>query len=63
MNFWETFWQIVLVISVVGFAGLAVVVTYGGLSDIRAMLRNIESRHDETTRKRGSRPTDGDENT
>jgi hypothetical protein len=63
MNFWETFWQIVLVISVVGFAVLAVVVTFGGLSDIRAMLRSIESRHDETARKQDPRPTNDDEGT
>jgi len=51
MNFWEGFWTIVLLVSVVGFAVLAVVVTIGGLSDIRAMLRSIETRHDDDTRE------------
>ena len=46
MKFWETFWQFVLVIGVIGFAGLAIVVAIGGLSDIRAMLRHIASRHE-----------------
>lgn len=46
MSFWETFWQIVLVVGVIGFAGLAIVVAIGGLADIRAMLRSIESRHE-----------------
>lgn len=46
MNFWEVFWQVVLLVSVLGFAVLVVVVAFGGLSDIRAMLRSIEKRHD-----------------
>ena len=46
MNFWEVFWQVVLLVSVVGFAVLVVVIAFGGLADIRAMLRSIEKRHD-----------------
>lgn len=44
MNFWEPFWQIVLLVSIIGFVGLVIVVAIGGLSDIRAMLRQIERR-------------------
>ena len=46
MSFWEVFWQIVLLVSVVGFAALVVVIAFGGLADIRAMLRSIEDHHD-----------------
>jgi hypothetical protein len=46
MSFWEGLWQIVLLVSVVGFAILTVVVGIGGLADIRAMLRRIEKRHE-----------------
>lgn len=49
MNFWESFWPWVLGISVVAFSGLAIVVTIGGISDIRAMLRSIEQNHSANT--------------
>ncbi len=49
MSFWEVFWQVVLLVSLVAFAGLAVVVAIGGLGDIRAMLRSIDKHHDETS--------------
>ena len=52
MNFWETFWPLVFLVSVIAFAGLAIVVTIGGISDIRAMLRSIE--HDHGTTEDGS---------
>ena len=58
MSFWETFWQVVLVIGVTGFAVLVGVVAIGGLADIRAMLRSIESRHEsreEGTKAEGDR--------
>ena len=58
MSFWETFWQVVLVIGVTGFAVLVVVVAIGGLADIRAMLRRIESRHESRSRED---PPDRDE--
>lgn len=48
MNFWEPFWQLVFIVSVIAFAGLAIVVTIGGISDIRAMLRSIERNHSAT---------------
>lgn len=49
MIFWEVFWQAVLLVSGAAFAGLAIVVSVGGLSDIRAMLRSIEHHHDDGT--------------
>ncbi len=48
MSFWEIFWQVILLVSVVAFAGLAVVVAIGGFGDIRSMLRNIDKRHETT---------------
>ncbi len=48
MNFWENFWSLVFIVSVIAFAGLAIVVTLGGISDIRAMLRSIEHNHSAT---------------
>lgn len=51
MSFWEIFWQVVLLVSLVAFAGLAVVVAIGGFGDIRSMLRNIDARHETTDRK------------
>ncbi len=48
MSFWEIFWQVVLLVSVVAFAGLAVVVAIGGFGDIRSMLRSIDTRHETT---------------
>lgn len=46
MSFWEIFWQVVLLVSLVSFAGLAVVVAIGGFGDIRSMLRSIDTRHE-----------------
>lgn len=54
MSFWEVFWQIVFLVSVVGFAALVVVIAFGGLSDIRAMLRSIEDHHDASDGKSDS---------
>ena len=51
MSFWEIFWQVILLVSVVAFAGLAVVVAIGGFGDIRSMLRNIDTRHETTDAK------------
>ena len=49
MSFWEIFWQVILLVSLVAFAGLAVVVAIGGFGDIRSMLRSIDKRHKETS--------------
>jgi len=46
MSFWEVFWQVVLLVSLVAFAGLVVVVAIGGFGDIRSMLRSIDKRHE-----------------
>ncbi len=57
MSFWEIFWQVVLLVSVIAFAGLAVVVAIGGFGDIRSMLRNIDKRHETTDAKSDSDST------
>ena len=49
MNFWEVFWQVVLLVSLVAFVGLVVVVAIGGFGDIRSMLRSIDKRHEKTS--------------
>ena len=48
MNFWEVFWPLLLLVSVVAYSGLAIIVAIGGFSDIRAMLRSIENNRDAT---------------
>ena len=40
-EFWPTFWAAVLAISLGGYALLVLVVTIGGLGDIRAMFRAL----------------------
>ena len=57
MSFWEVFWQVVLLVSLVAFAGLAVVVAIGGFGDIRSMLRKIDKRHETTDSKSASDST------
>ncbi len=54
MSFWEIFWQVVLLVSLVAFAVLAVVVAIGGFGDIRSMLRSIDTRHETTDSKSDS---------
>ena len=49
MSFWEVFWQVVLLVSLVAFAGLAVVVAIGGFGDIRSMLRDIDKHHEKSS--------------
>lgn len=43
MDFWVTFWAVVLVVSAALFAYLAVVVTIGGLRDIVVWLSDPEA--------------------
>lgn len=49
MEFWIGLWTVVLVTSLTLFAGLAVVVTWRGFVDVRALLKDISARHDDTT--------------
>ena len=42
---WELIWTIVFGVSLIAFASLVVVVSIGGFSDIRAMLRSIARDH------------------
>ncbi len=50
MSVWAGFWTWFLILSVTIFLGLAVVVSVGGLFDIRALLRSIRSQHGEEPR-------------
>ena len=45
MNFWMTLWKVVLVVSVILFAGMAVWVTIGGMRDIKRMFARLDERH------------------
>lgn len=45
-NAWATFWAVVLVAGIAVFAVLAVVVTIGGLADVRQMFRSITRQHE-----------------
>lgn len=42
MEFWTTFWALVLALGAGGFALLAVVVAWGGLRDLRGLLRDLD---------------------
>ena len=41
MNFWINFWTAFFIVSLVLFAGLAVVVTIGGFFNIRSLFKNL----------------------
>ena len=47
MEFWITFWGIVLAGGMLVFAAVATVVAIGGFSDVKALLRSIDSQHRE----------------
>ena len=46
MAFWTQFWTWLLLFALVVFLGLAVVVSIGGLLDIRALFKTIRDQHD-----------------
>lgn len=46
MTFWIWFWTVFLFASLALFAGLAVVVSVGGFSDILSLFRTIEKQED-----------------
>lgn len=48
MAFWQTFWLVALIAAGAGFLVLAVAVTIGALSDIRALLSSLRSQHQHT---------------
>ena len=41
MAFWSQLWQVTLVVSLVVFAGMAVLVTIGGARDIQRLLKRL----------------------
>ena len=45
--FWELLWKACLVISLVLFAGMAVVVTIGGAGDLRRLFERLRSGSDD----------------
>jgi hypothetical protein len=47
MNFWIKFWTSFFVLSIVLFAGLAIIVTIGGFFNIRSLFKNLKGRSEE----------------
>ncbi len=47
MNFWINFWTGFFIISLVLFAGLAIVVTIGGFFNIRSLFKNLSGRSEQ----------------
>ena len=54
MTFWITFWAALLILALIGFAGLAVVVSLGAFKDVLALFQSIDKQHEETERTAGS---------
>jgi hypothetical protein len=48
MNFWINFWTAFFIISLVLFAGLAVVVTIGGFFNIRSLFKNLTGQSEQS---------------
>ena len=56
MDFWITFWTVLLVLGLTVFAGLAVVVSIGGFFDIKRLFRSFDARHaEEGAERKGDR--------
>ena len=51
MDFWISFWAIVLGLVLVLYAGLTVVVTLGGFVDVKAMFASLKRQHEEAARQ------------
>ena len=47
MNFWINFWSVFFFVSLVVFAGLAVVVTIGGFFNIRSLFKSLTAEHEQ----------------
>jgi len=48
MNFWINFWTGFFIVSLVLFAGLAIVVTIGGFFNIRSLFKNLTDRSEQS---------------
>ena len=48
MYFWINFWTVFFIVSLVLFAGLAVVVTIGGFFNIRSLFKNLSGRSEQS---------------
>ena len=54
LEFWILLWKAVLIISLLLFAGLAIVVTIGGAGDIRRLFQALRAEHAQQTAKTSS---------
>ena len=50
MEFWSAMWTVVFVVCLLLFAGVAVYVGVGAISDIRALFRKMSNRDGEATK-------------
>ncbi|MBW7992630.1 MAG: hypothetical protein FVQ84_21795 [Planctomycetes bacterium] len=48
MNFWINFWTYFFFISLILFAGLAIVVTIGGFFNIRSLFKSLSDRSEQS---------------
>ena len=58
MNFWVNFWTFFFFVSLVIFAGLAVVVTIGGFFDIRSLFKSLTAEHKDQNLYEKDEPAD-----
>ena len=45
MGFWMNLWTIVFFLSLLSFAGLAVVVSIGGFFNIKSLFKSLDEQH------------------
>ena len=45
MQFWMNLWTIIFFLSLLIFAGLAIVVSIGGFFNIKSLFKSIEEQH------------------
>ncbi len=52
VEFWKGFWALVLLLGCLLFLGLSIVVTVGGLGDVRALFRRLAGEKGDLTQRR-----------
>ena len=50
MVFWQTFWMYIFVVSVVMFFLVEIVVVFGGIGDIRSMMRSLVNQIEDSSK-------------
>ena len=44
MTFWIVLWKVVLIVALLAFAAMSVVVTIGGASDLRKLVKRLSEK-------------------